>query len=377
MSTMECTMKRVWMSWVAAGLLAVAGCGETTQQAGKSPTAQSPSLSGSPAAPQSDQLQQPPDAQWTIICTQFKGPNHVELAKSAKNQLKATTGLNGFYVIHDDGLSTLYYGFYRAVSARERPDMSDEEIKDGERAQADLLKIRHLQDRINGDQLFPMAGLTPLEPPNPVAPAAWDLRNLDRGKADNDPTKAFYTLEIAIYKDSPLRKQAAVDSVKALRDYYHRDDFYFFHGKTTSSVCVGSWPASAVIEKSPERRSSDEQVLVMPQGTLPGMADTIRDNAGDTIRPVSLTFEPVDPTMLDTMAKFPRRSVNGDDIQHTYKGRNGGVVIKFDPSLVIAIPRQANSSEVTSTDEEPGAQHPHMARPDNGSGQLRSLGDGQ
>ncbi len=373
-------MKTAGMSLAMGIFLAAAGCGETKSPGSATATPaqqlQQAKVDQAKSAVKSDDPVQPPDAVWTILCTEFRGYGHVERAASLKQSLRSATGMSGFFVVHEENTSSVNYGYYRAVSSRERDNMSRDEINDGKRAQADLVKIRSLANSVNGDPLFPQAGMSPLEPADPAAPMAWDLRNVDRDKPAGDPTRAFWSLEIAIYKDSPERKQAAVDSVKALREYYHRDDFYFYHGRNSSSVCLGTWPESAVITKEPERGGSEDRVLVTPQG-MPDMGSMVKGSDGSKIRPVAIKYEPVDPTMLDAMRKFERRSVNGSDIKHIYKGRDGGTVERFDPSLVIIIPRDpvnsmAGNSE-RNADTGTGRSILDGRGSSPGGGQLRSL----
>ena len=369
-------------------MIAMAGCGGGAKNStagadasGNTKPALNAGKSQNGATPQKEeQLVQPPDAAWTIACTQFKGFGHVQRSNQAKQQLKTATGWPGFYVVHEDELSTLYYGFYRAMSPRERNDMSRDEVKDGERAQADLQRIRGLRDPVNDDQLMPQAGLTPLEPADPAAPADWNLLNVDANKRDGDPTKAFWSLEIAIYKDSPSRKKDAVDSVKQLREHFKRNDIYYYHGKTTSSICIGVWPPAAVVETTPDRGNPNERLLVMPQGPLANMSNNLKDSTGTPVRQVSIKLEPVDPTLLDTMSKFPNRSVNGYDIKHTYTGKAGKIIEVYDPSVVIPIPRNEPAGMLGNDQRNTGEPTPSLLNPNpgnTGGGRLKSLEGGK
>ena len=331
-------MKIVCCGWFVMALL-LAGCGSPPKAGG---TAANPAMQSSAPKPVADdQPIQPPDALWTIVCAQIRGANHVERAKITKQQLAASTKMKDFYVVHEEEQSTLYYGFYRFISPRERPDMTRDDVRDGERAQADMAKVRSLENNL-GDKLFPMAVMSPLEPVDPPAPAEWDLRNVDRNKPDGDPSKAYWSLEIAVYKDNPQRKQMAVESVRSARESGVKD-IYFYHGKTSSSVCIGTWPRAAVKEQDSDRVQSsnpDMPLLVLPQ-QLSGVHPTgpIKNREGQTVQAMAPRLEPTDPTMIDTMQKYPRRNVNGYEIKHTYTTTEGGTVDRYDPSLVIFIPR--------------------------------------
>ena len=128
------------MRFVAKGLalgamIAIAGCGETKPPGSATATPaqqlQQAKTEKAKAAAAEEDLIQPPDAVWTIACMEVRGYGHVEKAKVFKQQLKATTGMTGFYVIHGEDSSAINYGYYRAISPRERQDMSRDEIKDG------------------------------------------------------------------------------------------------------------------------------------------------------------------------------------------------------------------------------------------------------
>src|SRR5205085_9341649 len=122
--------------------------------------------------------------------------------------------------------SVLYYGYYRAYN-----DTND--LNESRRAQDDRAKLDKLQDA-QGERPFASSIFVELTSPDPEAPAEWNLAN----------AKGYWSLQIAAYKDSPDRKKAAVDSVRAARE--KGIEAYYFHGPTTSSVCIGCWPREAV-----------------------------------------------------------------------------------------------------------------------------------
>ncbi len=352
MVRMEMAMKWVAVSMIVSGFLLLAGCGGPPGTTGASATGSGalPPAAGTAAAA-NDGAIPPPDARWTIVCTQIKGTGHVEHAKVYKQQIIALTGLKGFYLVHEDDVSTLYFGFYKSIDPRAE---ESKDSREGKRAQADLAKLRSYENAV-GDRIFPIAGMAPLEPADPPAPAEWDLRNVDRNKPDGDPTKAFWSLEIGVYMDSPDRKQGAVNAVRLAREAGVKD-VYFFHGKTVSSVCIGAWPQSAVSERMPDRGASDDRPVVMPPGMMDSqnIKEGMRDASGHLVRPVELTYVPVDPTLLDAMAKYPTRAVNGNDIYHPHKLKDGsGTVNLPEPSLVIFIPRDEPGGLLGSSQRDP------------------------
>src|SRR5689334_21400059 len=59
---------------------------------------------------------QPADAEYTLYCAAVDGPGHVEQANQAKQQLVKLSGLKDFYVVHQEGQSVIYFGFYKAIA---------------------------------------------------------------------------------------------------------------------------------------------------------------------------------------------------------------------------------------------------------------------
>src|SRR5438552_2078461 len=57
----------------------------------------------------------PEDAQWTVCCTQFIGPGHIEQSTAMRDRLVQQTKLRDWRVEHTADHSTIYYGFYRAI----------------------------------------------------------------------------------------------------------------------------------------------------------------------------------------------------------------------------------------------------------------------
>src|ERR1051326_2710888 len=89
-------------------------------------------------APKNGQPAQPADAQFTLSCAALEGPGHVEQANAAKEQLVKISGLKDFYVVHQEGQSVIYFGFYKTLTdkaaARDRKmleAMTDTPGKDG------------------------------------------------------------------------------------------------------------------------------------------------------------------------------------------------------------------------------------------------------
>jgi hypothetical protein len=301
-------------------------------------------------------------AQWTLYCQAFAGPAHVEQAKAVKDQLIAASsgrGMKDWHVIHQEAESVLYYGFYRTID--DAKDAKDR--KEGERAQKDRKAITGMLDQ-QGNKIFEHVFFVELPAPDPVAPAEWNLAN----------ASGFFTLQIAAYKDSPQRKQAAVEAVRAARG--QGIEAYYYHGETTSSVCIGAWPRSAVREQEEaaaqtSENSPDQDILVLPT-PLPNQDKLdVRNQKGERVKTYAPRFEALDPTLIAAMEKYPTHAVNGV----TYVTKVDGKEIE-DPSYVVEIPRQ----KISLLRQQP--QAPQLLAPptpaqasEGGAGRLKSLGD--
>ncbi len=317
------------------------------------------------ASNQPDPNAPPKDAQWTLYCQAIAGPAHVEQANATKAALLKATPLKDWYVIHQETQSVIYHGFYRAIHE------GDRDKKDFERAQRDRRQIAAMTDR-QGNRIFDQCFFVELDAPDPAAPPEWNLLN----------APGYYTLEIGVYKDSPHRKEAAVDAVREARS--RGIDAYYYHGETGSSVCIGSWPKSAVRGRAddekgivPESNDPDESMLVLPQ-SLPDQQNLdIRDRTGQRVSAYAPDYTPVDPSLIAMMEKYQTHAVNGETIVSTVEDPVTHEKKKIDdPSLVVKIPRAKSS--ILSAQQAP-APPPELAPPPKqstqGGGKLKSVGN--
>lgn len=301
----------------------------------------------------------PKGAQYTIFCARIEGDAHVERSNRLKNDLIQKSGLRDWYVLHDDRQSLLYHGYYRTFN-----DTADR--REMERAQSDLKRVKAMS--VDGYRMFPSALFVDLDAPDPVAPPEWNLLN----------ARGSWSLQIAAYKDSPLRKEAAVEAVREARK--QGIEAYFYHGDTVSSVCLGAWPEEAVSvrEAGMENANSTDPFLVTPAG-LPD--EVVRD-----VRDVKVLREEVqilDPTLLATMRQYPHHAVNGEQIGRMVNGKQ-----VFDPSLLIKIPERPQGSDGLAgagiepnngpgagpgSDSRSSSPAPRPAPPPPGRGKLKSV----
>src|SRR5690606_35730338 len=137
-----------------------------------------------PAADRREDRPVPPaDAQWTIYCRTITGPNHIAESRRLRDELRGSTNLRGWYLVHGANETTLYYGYYRAFH-----DPNDPATR---RAQTELDNIKKIKD-LAGRPLFRQAMFVGINASDPEAPPEWNLLN----------SGGYYTLEIGIYTGS-------------------------------------------------------------------------------------------------------------------------------------------------------------------------------
>jgi len=315
----------------------------------------------------------PKDGQWTIYCTSVRGPTHVEQSKSLKEWLMKNSSLRDWYVVHGDQESTIYHGFYRTIN-----DAKDNDTK---RARADRAWIDGFEGN-DGVRPFAQCMFVETSSPDPTAPTEWNLTN----------AKGAYTLEIAVYKDSPLRKEAAVDSVREARK--RGIEAYFYHGATASSVCIGAWPLEAVSVTQQDggaRRSGEETLMVLPFAMRGAAPKDLTDDQGNPVRVMAPKFEATDPTLLATMKQYQEFSVNGTVVPKKVKRPDGSEAVDIQKSQLMEIPREPESMltalparapvesvgprVVGGPEPTPDTPRPVRPKPTGTTGRLKSIGD--
>lgn len=291
----------------------------------------------------------PKDARFTIVLLAFEGPGHVRESKAVRDRLAALTRMNGYYLVHEENQSALYYGKYSAVSENENP-------AEARRAQDDLRKLKAVAME-NGDRPFDGAVFISMPTPNPEAPPEWDLRN----------AKGVWSLEIASYRGAAERKQVAVDAVREARKMGL--DAYYYHGPTTSSVLVGSFPFESVreIEGGEARAKPGQELVVLPFKPAEIPDEVIQDNNKEA-RVVGVRFEIADPLLLDLMKRFPNHAVNGEMTPRVYTDpKTGRITEKLPESFIVdvrAVRRQSILGGGRAGPGLGGSTSPDAASPD-------------
>jgi hypothetical protein len=314
-----------------------------------------------PARPDSGLPPAPAGAQFTIYCGKIDTMDHVARANALKAELTASTSLKQWYVVHQDGQSVIYHGFYAAIEDAVDP-------REAARARQDREVVDQIQ--VGNQRLFARAIFVPLDSPDPEAPPQWNILNVDATKPDADPTKAYWTLEVGVYTGHVDRKKFAVDAVREARRL--GIDAYYFHGPGTSSVLVGRWAKDAVeIREVREANRDPDQVLFISQAKLPPQAQQMRDKDGQPLNIIEPESTVRDPTLLKALQQFPTFGVNG--VEDTMQiGKQ--VIAK--PSVLRRIPRELGPSGGASAAAAP-AEQPKLVQPDQKpqrGGRLKSIG---
>ena len=260
----------------------------------------------------------PKGAQWTILCREIGGANHMSEARRWKEALVKTSGMRDWHLLHREDGSMLYYGYYKNYT--------------DPKAKVDRAKIDGMTDA-NGRRPFRHAIFTPLDAADPAGPPEWNLAN----------AKGYFTLQIGVYKDSPERKQYAVDAVRAARE--QGIEAYYYHSENMSLVCVGTWPREAIRLADEDVRPGDAGQLKLVLPPLPPdvqQAPEIRGEGGRKLHVEAGRNEVVDPTLKAMMEnQFPNMAVNGATMITKRKDpRTGQIREVADASFPIKIPRK-------------------------------------
>jgi hypothetical protein len=221
----------------------------------------------------------------------------------------------------------------------------------------------------NGYRIFSTSVPVPIDSPDPEANPAWDLSR----------TSGYWSVEIAMYKDSPNRKQAAVDSVRAARA--QGIEAYYFHGPTSSSVCIGNWPREAIRETDAAAQNDDPNrpLLVTPDP----MPDQVAQGfAKQGLKPIAPQIEIADPTLSDVLRRFPEHAVNGDvHMRQVTDAATGQTRLEREHSYPVKIEHHDTSQDqlppsYAGEGGAPGAAMREQQPPQQpGMGKLKSLGE--
>jgi len=239
-----------------------------------------------PERPRGLLLSGPSGERWTIECLVDRGPGHTTTIDRLAELLRNTRGIrpDRVRVVHEEDVSTLYYGSY---VRKEDPETGQRSFS--QEMNRDIQLLRQLA--IDPTHRPFAAARRVLETAPDQGPEDWDLRR----------AKGTYSLQIAVFYNQGAfhgRKKAAVDYCQQWREKGY--EAYYFHGATRSSTTVGTFPATAV-----------------------------EDNGG------ILRYGPAVRTLQGKEPEFDWNLENGHKI---YERRNGQRVLQR--SVLIKIPRE-------------------------------------
>ena len=287
----------------------------------------------------------PDGARFTITCKIFAGGDHVVRATQLRDALMRSSGMNGWYVVHEDETdrSVIRYGYYKEINPSNAQDSSAK--RDAERASSDMKRIGQIQDETGRQMFSPLP--EPLDLPDPESPPEWNLVNCPKE----------WSLQIAAYTGGPERKKAAVDSVRDARAM--GIEAYYFHGANVSSVCIGSWNADAVevigAEGKPQRDLVGDTLIIstIPLGNDAPQSTYTKNGNITTI--VQTTVRIKDESLKAIAQEYPDHSTNGaQDLMQVRDKATGKMVMRSKPSLLVKIPHEVvlpeNYGETQSTD---------------------------
>lgn len=331
------------------------------------------------AITRSDMPVPPADARYTLVCFTFTGPAHYKEAAKARQNLMQGQFKN-WYIIQSAKESTLYHGFYKAISEQDATDagltpaQKRELIQEADRAQADKKAIDALTNE-RGDKPFQKSFFVNLDSNDPIAPPDWNLANLRQSKGDK---KHYWSLQIAAFKDNPLRKQAAVDAVREARA--QGVPAYFYHGDTVSSVCVGTWPYHALKEQQTAggQSADSKSVIVISERPLsPALIDQLKRHGKIVV--LTPRVEILDQTLIDMIKRFPRHAVNYNETRRKTPNAQGGWDDVYDPSFLVVIPPATQGkgmeADPISPSEDPLDRLQLHPTDTPGGGRLRTFGE--
>jgi hypothetical protein len=311
----------------------------------------------------------PKDARWSLYCASLSGADRIARTTQLKAYLTARSPFKDWYVVHNEQESTLFHGFYPAIETAENP-------RAAARAQAERKAIQEWKDE-NGDKPFAGAFFTPITPPNPVAPAEWNL--------ENAPADGYWSVQIMAFKDNALRKQAAVDAVKDFRA--KGVEAYYYHGQTISSVCIGAWPRQALKEQEVDKgeATNEDDTVLVSNVPLPARYKNARLRTADGKKIVAYAqrVEIADPSLQATFNQYPDHAVNYEFQTRKVKLADGSMQDLPTPSFLVIIPRaQPSALSGNGMQNVPPPQgavgtpwQPGNSSTPAGAGRLRGLGN--
>jgi hypothetical protein len=241
---------------------------------------------------------------WAIRCFGAVGADRARHARAYADALKKVKGLKGdlVRVVDLGGETVIYYGKYQRVYDAKK---DTETFKPDHLADLNLIRNLSCQSVGGTDQWpFLMATMEPL-PGATGANPAWNFENAD----------GYYSLHVAVFYNTEnmrSRKFAAEEYCKLLRA--QGEEAYYHHGTVNSSVYIGAFPKSAIVE-------------VKREDPLSGA--------------VTMVNRIVDPRLLELQKKYPVSLHNGHTMYEVTRDPKTSAVQSREPapSFPVVMPK--------------------------------------
>jgi hypothetical protein len=171
----------------------------------------------------------------------------------------------------------------------------------------------------------------------------------------NTGADRYWTLVVADFIEIPNRKEAAVEAVREARRLGY--EAYYYHGPSSSSVCVGAWPRRAVKEQEKEAASTYDPTQPLLVTNQP-LSDRInwdsvyakgRDGSKQRVKVMAPRLDVQDDSLAKTMRdpSFQKYALNGAETP--------------DPAFLTVIPRDAAAAAPSK--QTAGAPDPTLTDP--------------
>jgi hypothetical protein len=112
-------------------------------------------------------------------------------------------------------------------------------------------------------------------------------------------------------------------------------------------VFVGAWPRAAVKEQDESTGSTPDpsQPLLVLNQPLPANSPTeFRDAEGNRVRALAPRLDPLDPSLIEAMQRYPNNVVNGEvQVNKVTDPATGEVKMVEDPSFLVVVPHNQQS----------------------------------
>ena len=219
-------MKRQWLIWTAAvlvGCLAHGGCGDG-------------GLTWRPFGSAGGD-------EFTIHLYRYEGADHAERVVKGKDAAEKLAGWKGVFIVHEDNISTLYWGRYASRNA----------------ARDDLRRAKRWRTPDN-NRPFQLQSYIAAYPGDEPGKAEWNLRK----------ARGAYTVLVEVYFNDKMtkirdRKRIAAQRCEELRD--KGEQAYYYHGPANSLVTIGLFDESAIKMTRKRMKGGTREVVerIIPQ----------------------------------------------------------------------------------------------------------------